>query len=86
MILNDIGGMVGGEAGKWMQAGGSGLQAGGGAAMTAAMMGIGGAAAPIGIIVGAVAAISNLQSASEQAAAAVYKMAQQIEAAYDAAH
>ena len=82
-----MGGMIGGTTGKWMEAGGTGLQAGGGAGMTATMMGMGGPAAlGIGVAVGALAAMSKLTTASEQAAAAIQKMAEHFEEAYKTAH
>ena len=62
------------DASNILGAAGSGLTAGGGAAMTASMMGAGAASGPIGILVGLATVFSNLYSSASDAAAAIQKM------------
>lgn len=85
-LLSDAGGLVGGTAGQYMQAVGGGIQAGGGAMMTATMMGLRSAAGPIGIGVGLASVFAGLKSSAEQASAAILKMAEHFEDAYKTAH
>ena len=67
-------------------AAGSGLTAGGGAAMTASMMGAGSAAGPIGMLVGLATVFSTLYSSASDAAAAIQKMSEQMNEAFKTLH
>ena len=74
------------DASNILGAAGSGLTAGGGAAMTASMMGAGAAAGPIGMLVGLATVFSNLYSSASDAAAAIQKMSEQMNEAFKTLH
>lgn len=67
-------------------AAGSGMTAGGGAAMTASMMGAGSAAGPIGMLVGLATVFSSLYSSASDASAAIQKMSEQMNEAFKTLH
>ena len=65
---------------------GSGFTAGGGAAMTASMLGANSAAGPIGMLVGLASIFSTLYSSASDAAAAIQKMSEQMNEAFKTLH
>ena len=65
---------------------GSGFTAGGGAAMTASMLGANSAAGPIGMLVGLASVFSNLYNSASEASAAIQKMSEQMNEAFKTLH
>lgn len=66
---------------------GSGFTAGGGAAMTASMLGASSAAAgPIGMLVGLASVFSSLYNSASEASAAIQKMSEQMNEAFKTLH
>ena len=74
------------DTSNFLDAMGSGLTAGGGAAMTASMMGAGSAAGPIGILAGLATVFSSLYSSALDASAAIQKMAEEIDEVFKTLH
>ena len=65
---------------------GSGFTAGGGASMTASMLGANSVAGPIGMLVGLASVFSNLYNSASEASAAIQKMSEQMNEAFKTLH